>query len=171
MYGDFISLGPLLFVKFSESWPKRNVIMNSGDDEKQNICTGLLFFRSNTQTHTHTVTHTHLPKLLQTHLISKGLFLALLHSTFFCNSKSQSLLSQYQRWHFMYKHNLTLWHLERKSYMQYINMKEITGAQAMEVSFDSANTLYSAILSNSQLRFGILSLKLNVGRRRRWTVL
>lgn len=49
--------------------------------------------------------------------------------------------------------------------MQYANMKEITDAQALEVSFDSTNTLYSVILSNSQLHFGILNLKLNVGRR------
>lgn len=51
------------------------------------------------------------------------------------------------------------------------NMKEITDVQAMEVSFDSTNTLYSAILSNSQLHFGILYLKLTIGRRKRSTVL
>lgn len=50
--------------------------------------------------------------------------------------------------------------------MQYVNMKEITDAQAMEVSFDSTNTLYSVILSNSQLHFGILNLKLDAEREK-----
>lgn len=117
------------------------------------------------------LTHTLLPRVLQTHLTSWVFFPSLLCSTLFCNSKSQTLLSEYQRWHFMYEHNLTLWQLEWKSYMQNANMKEITDVQAMEVSFDSTNTLYSAILSNSQLHFGILYLKLTIGRRKRSTVL
>ena len=50
-------------------------------------------------------------------------------------------MSEYQRWHFMYKYNLTLWDLEGKSYMQYVKMKEITDEQAMEVSFDWIYTL------------------------------
>lgn len=55
--------------------------------------------------------------------------------------------------------------------MQHANMKEITYVQNTKVSFPSTNTLYSVILSISQLHLGILNLKLNVGSGRRSTVL
>lgn len=176
MYWSFIFLRPLLSIKFSEIWLKRNVIVKSGDDEKETSHMGLRFSGdtnklTNKHTHrgvTHMQTQTYrltfscslpicplflsrpslpAPKFHWTQVTPWGLFLASLHSTVFCNSNSQPLLSEYQRWHFVCKHNLTLWHLEGKSCIKYVNMKEVT--DATEVSFDLTNTFYSVIQSNS----------------------
>lgn len=71
----------------------------------------------------------------------------------------------------MYKDNVTVQYLEGKCYVQYANMKEIANVQNMEVCFPLTNTLYSVILSVSQLHLDILNLKLNVGSRGRSTIL
>lgn len=169
MYGNLISLRQLLSVKFSESWQQRNVIVNSGDDEDQSSHMGLLFHIKQTNKPTHRDTDTHFSEL-QNHMTSRD-FLESVHNTLFCKSKLQSMLPEYQRWHFRCKRHVTVWHLDEKNYMQYSNIKKITDVQVMVVSFDSTNTLYSIILSSGKLHFGISNLKLNIGRRRTSTVL